>query len=92
MDSMVPLQPGTHQNCPDAIAGTDAVAGGCHVAVNATVCSSISAICAGAAYALAQQRRREALLCWRGDMWRALSRLVPVRLHRWRRPGVRRAG
>ena len=27
-----------------------------------------------------------------GDVWRALSRLLPVRLHRWRRPGVRHAG
>ncbi len=52
-------------------------------------CSSAPAIFAGAAYALAQQRRREALLCWMGDVWRALSRMLPVRLHRWRRPGVR---
>ena len=58
-------------------------------AVVATICSSAVTYLAGAAYALAQQRRREALLCWMGNLWQALSRLLPMRLHRWRRPGVR---
>ena len=48
--------------------------------------------CAGAAYALAQQRRREALLCWMGNVWRAVSGLLPVRIRWWRRPWVRRTG
>ena len=68
---------------------TDVVADGCHLAVITSAYHLALAFCPGAAYALAQQRRRDALHCWMGNVWQALSRLLPVRLHRWRRPGVR---
>ena len=67
----------------------DSVNFGSHYVFIAATALIMSRMFSGAACALAQQRRREALLCWMGNVWRALSRLLPLRLQLWKRLGVR---